>query len=96
MVERRTPKNEEIFVPTKNLLLFNSCPRNISELGPHLTKKAGSAPETPVLESLEQSFRPSGPQLYQKETPTQVLLCGICEIFRNTYFYRTPLVAAFE
>ena len=60
MVERRTPKNEEIFVTTKNLLLFNSCPRKISELGPHLTKKAGSAPETPVLESLLNKV--SGPQ----------------------------------
>ena len=29
-----------------------------------------------------------------KETPTQVFSCKICEIFRNTLFYRTPPVAA--
>ena len=27
-----------------------------------------------------------GLQLYQKETPTQVFFCEICEIFNNTYF----------
>ena len=37
-----------------------------------------------------------GLQLYSKETPTQVFSCEIGEIFKNTFFYRTPLVAAFE
>ena len=27
-------------------------------------------------------------------TPTQVLSCKYCEIFKNTHFYRTPPVAA--
>ena len=27
-----------------------------------------------------------GLQLYQKETPSQVLYCEICEIFKNTFF----------
>ena len=27
-----------------------------------------------------------GLQLYQKQTPTQVLSCEYCEIFKNTYF----------
>ena len=31
----------------------------------------------------------------KKETLAQVFSCEFCEIFRNTYFYRTPLVAAF-
>ena len=30
------------------------------------------------------------------ETPAQVLFCEFCEIFKNTYIYRTPLVAAFK
>ena len=29
-----------------------------------------------------------------KETPTQVLLWEIYEMFKNTFFYRTPPVAA--
>ena len=28
------------------------------------------------------------------QTLAQVFLCEICEIFKNTYFYRTPPVAA--
>ena len=36
-----------------------------------------------------QAFRP------EKETPTQVFSCEYCEIFKNTFFYRTPPVAAF-
>ena len=30
----------------------------------------------------------------KKETLAQVLSCEFCEIFKNIYFYRTPLVAA--
>ena len=29
-----------------------------------------------------------------KQTPTQVVSCEYCEIFKNTIFYRTPPVAA--
>ena len=32
-------------------------------------------------------------QLYQKETPPQVLSCECCKIFQNSYFYRLTLVA---
>ena len=32
----------------------------------------------------------------KKETLAQVFYCEVCKIFKNTYFYRTPLVAAFE
>ena len=35
-------------------------------------------------------------QLYQKETPTQGFSCDFCEIFKNTFFYRTPPVAPSE
>ena len=30
---------------------------------------------------------------YQKETPIQMFSCEICEIFKNTFFYRTLQVA---
>ena len=32
----------------------------------------------------------------KKETLVQVLSCEFCEILKNTFFYRTPLVAASE
>ena len=32
--------------------------------------------------------------LSKKKTPTQVFSCEFCEIFNNTFFHRTPLVAA--
>ena len=35
-------------------------------------------------------------QLYQKETPTQVLFCKYCNIFKNSFFYETPLAAVSE
>ena len=35
-------------------------------------------------------------QLYLKETPAQVFSCEIDEIFKNTFLYGAPLVAASE
>ena len=32
--------------------------------------------------------------LLRKKTLTQVFSCEFCEIFKNTFYYRTPLVAA--
>ena len=32
----------------------------------------------------------------KKETLAQVFSCEFCEISKNTFFYRTPLVAASE
>ena len=34
-------------------------------------------------------------KLYLKDTPAQVLSCEFCEIFKNSFFYRTPPVATF-
>ena len=35
-------------------------------------------------------------QLYfKKETPAQVFSCEFCDFSKNTFFHRTPLVAAF-
>ena len=40
----------------------------------------------------------AGPQNcnFIKETPTQIVSCEIWEIFKNTFFYRTSPVAAFD
>ena len=35
-----------------------------------------------------------GLQLHKKKNPTQVSSRGVCEIFKNTFCYRTPLVTA--
>ena len=40
---------------------------------------------------MQQAFR--SPTLL-KETPTQLFSCKICDIFKNTFSYREPLVAA--
>ena len=40
------------------------------------------------------SFQAFRPATLLKETPTQVFSCEICEIFQNTFFYKTPPVAA--
>ena len=40
------------------------------------------------------SDRPKACDLVKKETPAQVFFCEFCEIFKNTFFYRTPPVAA--
>ena len=32
----------------------------------------------------------------KKETLAQMLSCDFCKIFKNTFFYRTPPVAAFN
>ena len=36
-----------------------------------------------------------GPQLYQKETPTQVFTCKTCKIFKNNFFEAYLRTAAF-
>ena len=38
--------------------------------------------------------RPEASNLIKKETLAQVFSCEFCEIFKTTFFYRTPLVAA--
>ena len=39
---------------------------------------------------------PEACNFIKKETLEQVLSCEFCEIFRYTFFYRTPPVAASE
>ena len=48
----------------------------------HVKDKSGNSPE--------------GQQLYYKETPTWVCCCEYSKSFRNNFFYRTTLLAAFE
>ena len=40
------------------------------------------------------NLQAEGLQLYLKKTPTQVFSCGVCETFKNTFFYRAPPVTA--
>ena len=42
------------------------------------------------------SCRPQTCNLIEKETLAQVFSCEFCEISKNTFFYRTPLVVAPE
>ena len=43
---------------------------------------------------LMKSYRPEACKFVKKETPTQVLSFEFCEVFKNTFFCKTPLVAA--
>ena len=52
--------------------------------------------KAPVQESSLIKLQTPEMQLYEKETPTQVIFCEICEIFKSTSLYRTSLVAASE
>ena len=38
------------------------------------------------------SLQAEGMQLYLKKSPAQVFFCEVCEMFKNTFFYRTPPV----
>ena len=42
----------------------------------------------------EKTCKPSGLQLYEKDTPTQVFSCEISQIFMKRFFHRTHPVAA--
>ena len=37
------------------------------------------------------NLKDSGLELYKKETPTHLFFCEFSEIFKNTFFYKTPL-----
>ena len=52
----------------------------------HTKQKVAHTEENVVGVSFLQRSTSSSLQLYQKETPTQVFSCEICEIFKNTYF----------
>ena len=41
-------------------------------------------------------FQVSGLQPYRKRDPARLLFCEVYQIFKNTFFYRTPSVSAFE
>ena len=41
-------------------------------------------------------FRPQACKFIKNETLAQVFSCEFCEILKNFYFYKTPLVAASE
>ena len=43
---------------------------------------------------ISQNSKPPASNFIKKETLAQVFSCKICEIFKNTFFYRIPPVAA--
>ena len=45
---------------------------------------------------LNQSLKPEACNFVKKKTLSQVFSCEFCEISKNTFSYRTYLVAAFE
>ena len=49
----------------------------------------------PVVDSLFNKVEGLMVCNFIKETPTQVFFCKHCKIFNNSFFYRTPPVAAF-
>ena len=40
------------------------------------------------------NHRPGACNFIKKEALTQVFSCEFCKIYKNTFYYRTPLVAA--
>ena len=40
------------------------------------------------------NHRPEACNFIKKETLAQLFSCEFCEIYKNTFYYRTPLVAA--
>ena len=48
----------------------------------------------PVFKSAFHKVEGLSLQRYLKETPTQVLSCEYCQIFKSSLFYKTPPVAA--
>ena len=49
-----------------------------------------------MLESRFNQVVGRGPATLLKRDLTQVFACKICEIFKNTFFYRTPSMVASE
>ena len=61
----------------------------------HVLKNFTIFTEKHVSEQSESLFdKVAGLQFFQKETPTQVFSCEYCEIFKDSFFNRTPLIAA--
>ena len=58
-------------------------------------KKSVLKRKTPVPESFFKiKLQTSACNFIKKETLALMFFCEFCEIFKNTFFYRTPLVAA--
>ena len=57
---------------------------------------SGNITNLEFIEAVVCRCRPSFLRLYWKETPTQVFSSEYCEMFKNRFLYRIPLVAASE
>ena len=47
-----------------------------------------------ILQNSQENTCIKARNFIKKETPLQVFSCKFCEIFKNTFFYRAPPVAA--
>ena len=66
----------------------------VPKLNPYDLRNINSFHEQPLTNVLQKQMFLKGLQLYDKETPAQVFSCEICEIVKNIFNYRTPLVTA--
>ena len=69
--------------------------RELMQKLPELLFKQSIRDDLQNTEAVVQSW-PKACNFIRKETLTQVFSCQFCEIFKNTFFRRTPLVAASE
>ena len=75
-----------ILIPKQCIKTYSSCSANqIYFVGPQGVARRCSA-KKPVLK-IRCNF-------VKKESPTRVLFCELCKIFKNAFFYRTSPVAA--
>ena len=72
----------------------SSCSQMFFKIGV-LKTSAIFTGKTPDLESLFSKVAGLKACNFVKDNPTQVFSCEYCKIFKNTFFYKTPSVAAF-
>ena len=66
-------------------ILQSGCSKKLRNIHRKTTGLESLFNKVPVLSSL---------QLYSKVTPAKVFPCEFCKTFKNSFFYRTSLVAA--
>ena len=78
----------QVFFNHRSIRLKVFCENRCSQKFRKIQRK------TPVPESLLNKVRPEACNFIIKETLAQVFSSEFCEISKNTFYYRTPLVAA--
>ena len=59
-----------------------------------IQKEKGKKVKTCIRVLFLIKFQADACNYIKKETLAQVIFCGFCKIFKKTFFYRTPTVAA--